>query len=342
MGDDGQPLDHEPIVGRRPSRYVAPVPSSRKTKGAKPQTQTSLAFDRDDDMTSSYNVSTIVNEIRRHLESWRALPNSNDWGVTPATQRLLQHWRHHDFQGPRPFFCQVEAVEAAIWLTEVARGRRQYAHLFRYLEEANRGANPELFRLALKLATGAGKTTVMAMLIAWQAINAARQPNSSLFSKGFLLVAPGITIKDRLRVLLPQTMDNYYRTRDLVPPDLMPRARQGEDRRHQLPRLPAAREARDQQDEQGGLLGWRNEEIDHEGNRGRDARSRLRRSACAEECRRHQRRGPSLLSGEAGDRRGEGPQGRRKEGSRREQRCRASLDFRHRGIEAQSRRAGRL
>ena len=79
-----------------------------------------------------------------------------DWGVTPATQRLLQHWRHHNFSGPRPFFRQVEAVDTVIWLTEVARGRRQYAHLFRSLKAANAEANPELFRLALKLATGAG------------------------------------------------------------------------------------------------------------------------------------------------------------------------------------------
>ena len=64
--------------------------------------------------------------------------------------------------------------------------------------------------------------TVMAMLIAWQAINAARQPNSSLFSRGFLIVAPGITIKDRLRVLKPSDGNSYYRSRELVPQDMMP------------------------------------------------------------------------------------------------------------------------
>ncbi|HWJ75037.1 MAG TPA: DEAD/DEAH box helicase family protein [Kaistia sp.] len=155
------------------------------------------------------------------MASWRALPNPNDWGVTPTTQRLLQHWRDYAFSGPRPFFCQVEAAETVIWLTEVARGRPRYAPLFRHLQEANREANPDLFRLALKLATGAGKTTVMAMLIAWQAVNAARQPHSSLFSRGFLLVAPGITIRDRLRVLLPSDPDSYYSTRELVPSDMM-------------------------------------------------------------------------------------------------------------------------
>src|SRR5690606_37579637 len=113
-------------------------------------------------------------------------------------------WRHHQFQGVKPFFCQIEAVETAIWLTEVApklgpRGAKFWKHI----EGANAQANPELMRIALKLATGAGKTTVMAMLIAWQTVNAVRHPDSKRFSRGFLIVAPGITIRDRLRVLLP-------------------------------------------------------------------------------------------------------------------------------------------
>jgi type III restriction enzyme len=82
-----------------------------------------------------------------------------------------------------PFFCQVEAVETIVWLTEVARGRRQYANIWTQLEAANAEANPELFRLAMKMATGSGKTTVMAMLMAWHTVNAVRSPNSSLFSR---------------------------------------------------------------------------------------------------------------------------------------------------------------
>lgn len=217
LGDDGQPLEHAPIAGRRKSRYMVPVPKSRR--GAK-ASQEELGFS-DNETGSGYSDNAVVNEIRSHLEAWRSLPDSRDWSVTPTTQRLLQHWRHHAFEGPRPFFCQVEAVETVIWLTEVARGKRQYASLFRTLEKANEDSNPELFRLALKLATGAGKTTVMAMLIAWQAINHARQPGSSQFSRGFLIVAPGITIKDRLRVLMPSDPESYYRERELVPPEMM-------------------------------------------------------------------------------------------------------------------------
>ena len=108
------------------------------------------------------------------------------------------------FSGQRPFFCQIEAVETLIWLTEVARSRRQYANLWRAIEAANAEANPKLFRIALKMATGAGKTTVMAMIIAWQTLNAVRMPGSDRFSRAFLVVTPGITIKDRLQVLYPE------------------------------------------------------------------------------------------------------------------------------------------
>ena len=160
--------------------------------------------------------------MRGHVETWRSLPNPNQWLVTPETARLLKHWRRAEWQSLRPFFCQVEAVETAIWLVEVAPKMGARVAKFRaHLEGANAGANPELMRLALKLATGAGKTTVMAMLIAWQTVNAVRSPNSKTFSRGFLVVAPGITIKDRLRVLLPNDPESYYRHRDIVPPDML-------------------------------------------------------------------------------------------------------------------------
>ena len=84
------------------------------------------------------------------------------------------------------------------------------------LDRANQEANPELSRLALKLATGAGKTTVLAMLIAWQTINAVRRPGSKPFTRGFLIVSPGLTIKDRLRVLQPNDPESYFTKREIV------------------------------------------------------------------------------------------------------------------------------
>ena len=90
-----------------------------------------------------------------------------------------------------------------------------------HLDSANKDANPGLMRLALKLATGAGKTTVMAMIIAWQTVNSVRKPKSKKYTRGFLIVAPGITIRDRLRVLLPNDPDSYYAKRELIPSDML-------------------------------------------------------------------------------------------------------------------------
>ena len=90
-----------------------------------------------------------------------------------------------------------------------------------YLKSVNADANPGLQRLTLKLATGAGKTTVMSMLIAWQTINAVRQPGSKKFTRGFLVVTPGLTIKDRLRVLQPNDPHGYYQSREIVPDDML-------------------------------------------------------------------------------------------------------------------------
>jgi type III restriction enzyme len=69
------------------------------------------------------------------------LPNPNQWQVTPETARLLRHWRHHEFSSVRPFFCQVEAVETAIWLTEVAPHTRNGKRLLDHLAIAARGAH---------------------------------------------------------------------------------------------------------------------------------------------------------------------------------------------------------
>jgi type III restriction enzyme len=220
--DGGQPLDVPPIEGRRRSEIITPVPMPRMQSGR--TRQGALPFgDRDAPAAGDqeYNPTPIINEIRSHVASWRSLPNPADWGVTPTTARLLTHWRCHEFSGVRPFFCQIEAVETIIWLTEVAARRSQYRSIRAHLENGNAASNPELFRLAMKMATGAGKTTVMAMLIAWHTANTVRSEGGSRFSKGFLIVTSGITIRDRLRVLRPEEPGNYYASSELVPPDLV-------------------------------------------------------------------------------------------------------------------------
>jgi type III restriction enzyme len=220
LDDQGQPTQ-KIIEHRRAAEFITPIPKPKKRKGK----QTSLVFDEGLGLSTAkqqYNHTAIINAVRNQVDKWRQLPKPSDWRVTPETARLLEHWRHHNFSGIRPFFCQVEAVETAIWLTEVAPQVGKVGEGFlEHLVNANNDANPELMRLALKLATGAGKTTVMAMLIAWQAINAARHPLSKKFTRGFLVVAPGLTIKDRLRVLQPNDPDSYYKSRELVPGDML-------------------------------------------------------------------------------------------------------------------------
>ncbi|MBW0004511.1 MAG: DEAD/DEAH box helicase family protein [Hyphomicrobiales bacterium] len=220
LDDTGQPTQ-KIIETRRSAKFISPIPKPKKRK---PAAQATMLFDEGKGLSTKdqqYDPTTIINEVRGYVTTWRNLPNPNQWQVTPETARLLEHWRHHDFGGPRPFFCQIEAVETAIWLTEVAPQSSRGKRVLDYLAAANKEANPELIRLALKLATGAGKTTVMSMLIAWQTVNAVRRPASKQFTKGFLICVPGLTIKDRLRLLQPNDPDSYYGSREIVPSDML-------------------------------------------------------------------------------------------------------------------------
>ena len=228
LDESGQPTSRI-LDSRRRVSFITPIPKPKK------RGQREMDFDEAAQALETdgqqYQLMEVINALRRQVDAWRAIPDPGRWRVTPETARLLQHWRshrassrseRHRFGDIRPFFCQVEAAEAAIWLTEVApalgnEGRRFLDHL----AVANEQANPGLSRLALKLATGAGKTTVMAMLIAWQTVNAVRRPGSRRFTRGFLVVTPGLTIRDRLRVLQPNDPDSYYQSRELVPADML-------------------------------------------------------------------------------------------------------------------------
>ena len=108
------------------------------------------------------------------MDQWRNLPNPNHWQVTPETARLLQHWRHHN--STTSGRSSARSKPSRPHLADRGRPEEKTGKNFlEHLANANHDANPELMRLALKLATGAGKTTVMAMLIAWQTINAVRR-----------------------------------------------------------------------------------------------------------------------------------------------------------------------
>ena len=219
LDESGQPTSRI-LDRRRRVSFITPIPRPKK------RGQHEMVFDAAAQALEAegqqYELMAVINELRRRVDAWRSIPDSGRWRVTPETARLLKHWRSHRFADIRPFFCQIEAAETAIWLTEVAPGLGNEGRRFLdHLAAANEQANPGLARLALKLATGACKTTVMAMLIAWQTVNAVRRPGSRRFTRGFLMVTPGLTIRDRLRVLQPNDPDSYYQSRELVPADML-------------------------------------------------------------------------------------------------------------------------
>jgi type III restriction enzyme len=158
----------------------------------------------------------LPNLIRPRIQAWH---QAGYPGVSGITRRLLEHW-HDRSQRQYPFFfCQLEAIETLIWLSEAAAADRQGITI-----PADGG---DFVRLCSKMATGSGKTVVMAMLIAWQVINKVTNPQDKRFSKNVFVVAPGLTVKSRLSVLQPSGLGNFYDEFNVVPEGLLERLRQG-------------------------------------------------------------------------------------------------------------------
>ncbi|MFI5778843.1 BPTD_3080 family restriction endonuclease [Nocardia sp. NPDC051570] len=202
-------------IGRRPSESFIPIAVTKKHKrGGEGSSQIAFDFDATGERRDR---NTLINDIRRDIAKWRR--GGEYAGVTPTTRKLLQYWADPNREN-RVLFCQREAAETAIFLTEVAGRSHGYADWRKRLEPANAAHNSGLPRMALKMATGSGKTVVMAMILTWQTLNKVQSPRDPRFTNRFLVMAPGITIRDRLRVLLPEDPENYYDQRDLIPADL--------------------------------------------------------------------------------------------------------------------------
>jgi type III restriction enzyme len=188
------------VEGRRPAGYVVASPDSR-------------GFDD----PGIFVEIPLVNQIRPRVKRWR---EAGYPGVTSMTKRLLEHWTDpENFDRRRFFFCQLEAVETLIWLTEAAPAERTGIEI--------PGDGGEFIRQCCKMATGTGKTIVMAMVIAWQVLNKVANPQDARFSKNVLVIAPGLTVKKRLEVLYPTAEGNYYEAFDIVPSALLDKLRQG-------------------------------------------------------------------------------------------------------------------
>lgn len=198
-------ITEEIADGRRRSEYFMPFPKPKKQSG-----ETQLQFELPN--SDLREANTFINSVRTQVAAWR---NSGYPDVTPTTRRLLEHWNNPENE-PRLYFCQCEAVETAIYLNEYENKQRNDS-FHSQLVEANEEANPDLFRVAFKMATGSGKTVVMAMLIAYHTLNKIASPNSTRFADAFLIVTPGVTIRDRLQVLYPEKPENDYKKMNLVP-----------------------------------------------------------------------------------------------------------------------------
>ena len=208
FGDEG--ITNEIEEGRRVSAYFVPIAQPRK-RGKDKQLVFETEWTKD-----RLKENDFINRVRGRVALWR---QGNYSGITKTTRRLLEYWRNPERER-KLFFCQIEALETAIYITEAA-AKCGDGWIENELRQANEGANPGLFRMAFKMATGSGKTVVMGMMIAWQALNKLANSQDARFSDTFLISTPGITIRDRLRVLLPNDPNNYYKQRDILPADMM-------------------------------------------------------------------------------------------------------------------------
>ncbi|MBS1775360.1 MAG: DEAD/DEAH box helicase family protein [Bacteroidetes bacterium] len=186
--------------GRRPAGYVVASESSK-------------SFDD----PGTFIEIDLVNTIRPRIKKWR---EDGYPGVTGITKRLLQHWQDPEERKDRRFFfCQLEAIETLIWLTEAPEADKTGIEI--------PGDGGEFSRWCNKMATGSGKTIVMSMLIAWNVLNKVANGKDTRFSKNVLIVAPGLTVRNRLSVLNPTDPENYYEEFNIVPSGLMDSLRQG-------------------------------------------------------------------------------------------------------------------
>ena len=212
--DDG--ITDDIVAGRRKSQFFIPIPPPRK-RSKQMEIETEVLLERSQE-------NRLVNDLRQRLSMWR---RDGHRGVTPTTRKLLDYWTRADRER-RLFFCQIEALETLIYLTEVVTLKTSDGALLGQIRAHNEAHNPGLLRMATKMATGTGKTVVMSMIIAWHVLNQDANPRNQRYSKRFLVVAPGLTIRDRLRVLKPNDPDNYYQALDLVPIALRPRLQQAQ------------------------------------------------------------------------------------------------------------------
>jgi type III restriction enzyme len=197
----------------RETRTFSLVEGDRRPAGYVIASESSRSFDD----PGIFKEIPLVNLIRPRVRAWR---EAGYPGVTGITKRLLDHWQNLEERDHRRFFfCQLEAIETLIWLAEAPPSEKVGIDIPQI-----GNAFP---RLCSKMATGSGKTIVMAMVVAWQVLNKVTNPQDARFSKNVLVIAPGLTVRNRLAVLMPAASGNYYQEFNIVPTALLDKLRQG-------------------------------------------------------------------------------------------------------------------
>lgn len=213
--------EHEPaekLNGRREPTYVYLPPGAKVSD--------------EDEREVGYEIKLeLVSRIRERLTEWRPLALRGEGGVSRVTMELLNYWRRNGRKEPL-FFAQLEAAETIIFLKEARadflQGIGNGIPRDEPGEEKRQDGFAAFERLCCRMATGAGKTTVMAMLAAWSILNKVNNRQDQRFSDAVLVVCPNVTIRDRLAELDPKKGESsIYRTRDLVPPAFMSQLTQG-------------------------------------------------------------------------------------------------------------------
>jgi type III restriction enzyme len=203
---DERGLTDDVLDFRRPSSYYIPVPRAKTKEKQLEINMAEGAFG-----SELQKENDFINRVRAKIKDWH---NSGYPGITKTSRDLLAYWQD-ETRSNKLFFCQIEALQTLIYINEVAE-KSGDSWIINEVKKANTEANPGLYRLALKMATGSGKTVVMAMIIAYHALNKIRYPQDTRFTDTFVIITPGITIRDRLNVLLPNDPKNYYRERDIL------------------------------------------------------------------------------------------------------------------------------
>lgn len=158
-----------------------------------------------------------VNKIRVRVKKWR---DDGYPGTTSTTKTLIEHWHNLDkASDKRLFFCQIEAIETIIWIHEAPESYKVGIEID--------GDGGDFRRYCSKMATGSGKTVVMSLVLTWMILNSIANPRDARFSRNILIVAPGVTVRNRLQVLIPSHENNFYQSFGTAPSSLFERLRQG-------------------------------------------------------------------------------------------------------------------